>query len=210
MVLSKIGFLDVKNHKGETILLYAIDQEDDELAEEMIEAGADINATNNNLETPLYTAVNTNNYNMVKILLEKGALINLAVRHGHLEGVKYNVLHCANINKESDGGTPLYQAISNGYPDIIDFLLSSGADIIRSKIDNVKEVRKMAKECNIPYFIEMFNHGIAPFKAQVLPLLSSAGKVNLRAWEDFVRSDMRGLFALYHGGHDLVDPGSNQ
>lgn len=293
--LKKIGFLDAKNSDGNTVLHYAIDQEDDDLALQLIDAGADINVTNNNLETPLLNAVNTNNYYMVEVLLDKDALINLADRegssplhvaiidgdlkmcnllvkhganvnatnrkgeiplhvsasHGDIKGVQFMLEHGADIDKESDCGTPLYQAISNGYLDIVGYLIAEGADFdemdpdggtvddalahlqehiaeagedddldhvfaylrapgifeyMHQMIENTNVVRAMAKAGTLEYFVDMFNKGLVPPKGQVFPLLPAAANVSLRAWEDTVRSGMRGLFALHHGGHDLVDP----
>jgi Ankyrin repeats (3 copies)/Ankyrin repeat len=289
--LTTIGFLDAKNANGETILHYAIYKGDDDLAEHMILAGADVNARDQTMETPLYRAVNTDNYKLLKLLLDHGALIDLAdqegdtalhisctdgdvcmietllaygasvhaenrrgetplhysVYQGNLQVVKCIVGHGANINKESVGGTPLFQAISKGFIEIVDYLIDKGADFdlmdpdgggvddaleqlqenitnavqdpdsenlrapgvydaVRSTIENVKILRTMAKEGNVPYFIDLFHKGIAPSKTQFWALLPPAAAVSLQAWEDTVRGGMLGLYALHHGSHDLVDP----
>jgi len=48
----------------------------------VLSAGADVNAVDNNLDTPLLKAVGFNNIEMVKLLLEKGAIVNVANQYG--------------------------------------------------------------------------------------------------------------------------------
>lgn len=92
------------------------------MAQYLLDHGADVNACNNQLQTPLHDAVITLNLQLVELLIDRGAKINA---------------------QDALGQTPLYTLVVRGMPsveknrrdltdlqvDIVDFLLRSGADI---------------------------------------------------------------------------------
>ena len=296
--LTKYGFLNAQNEDGNTLLHYAAEENNASLLREIVLAGADVDVTNELLETPLIKAVEYENHEaalylldhgasvhtrdhegysaihwatighdmkMVKLLLIRGASLfsetdngetplHHAAQYGNAKLVRFYIKRGADVNQESQCGTPLFQAITQGRLFIVDILLANGADMdlmdpdggkvedalqsleeriatvdddgfdwqsddeddhfqepglydtMRLKLVNVQYTRSKAKENDVQYFIDLFNKGIVPLKAQVYPLLSDAAKDQLMQWMTTVRGDMRNLFALYHGSHDLVDP----
>ena len=81
-----------------------------ELVEVLIKAGADINTTSKQKMTALNYAINANNLDAIKLLIEKGADPNTVV------------------NKET-GQTLLMRAAENGRNDLVEALIEAGADI---------------------------------------------------------------------------------
>ncbi len=88
--------------------------------QKLIEAGADVNVTNSNGETPLYVASSKNQTEVVKLLLEAGADVN----KGRIE----------------DGYTPLHVA-SHGNFRVVKLLLDAGADVnVKATIGLFEEI----------------------------------------------------------------------
>lgn len=61
--------------------------------------------------------------------------MHVAAFHRNLEAVKFSVEHNSDVNAQNnDGDTPLYYAIVKESPEIIEYLLSKGAnDLIKNK-----------------------------------------------------------------------------
>ncbi|RAO70059.1 uncharacterized protein BHQ10_006071 [Talaromyces amestolkiae] len=108
----------------------------------LIENGADVNAKNSILDTPLHTTVNRGHLNRARALIENGADINvkinqhlgsplhLAIQSEHLDIAKVLIENGADLNaKNSNLDTPLHLAIQREHLDIAKFLIESGADI---------------------------------------------------------------------------------
>ena len=78
-----------------------------------MDAGADVNAQDNRLNTPLILATKKKNIALVRFLALRGADLDLA---------------------NEEGITPLHQAAYGGNPAIVEYLLSLGANpAIKSK-----------------------------------------------------------------------------
>ena len=101
--------INVKDDLGDTALIIAIQNREDELMKCLIENGADVNLPSDNGDTPLNIAVAKNRINIVDYLIEKGAKINLA--------------------DTVDGDTPLIIAIRGGFEDMIEHLIVNGANV---------------------------------------------------------------------------------
>ena len=260
------AFIDATNELLQTPLITAVEYENREAAIYLLDNGASIHFHDHEGYTPLHMATIDNDMKMVKLLLERGANLNSvtddgetplhhACQYGSHKLVRFYLKWGANINQESECGTPIFQAISQGYLLIVDILLEKGADLdlmdpngggvedalqalkdrilhldddgsdwesddedddrlrdpglyeaMRLKMANVEEIRTKAKEGDVLYFIDSFNKGIVPLKRQVYPLLSEEAKDQLMQWAKIVQGDMQGLYSLFHGGHDLVDP----
>lgn len=78
------------------------------LLKEMLDAGADINAKDENGQAPLFWTIHPKNLDMAKFLLENGADVNI---------------------KDDYGATPLMFASSSRNPEMTEFLLKKGADV---------------------------------------------------------------------------------
>ena len=107
-----------------------------DLVKKKIESGADVNAKNNNGNTPLCVASSNEHIEIVKLLLEYGADVNaknnygstplyLASECGHTEIVKLLLEYGADVNEY----TPLYWASYKGHAEIVKLLLEYGADV---------------------------------------------------------------------------------
>lgn len=98
-----------------------------------------INAKNEDIQTPLYAALEKGNLDVVRILLENGANVNLAIYYGitplyfavdtnNLEAVRLLLEKGAYANLARDSYyTPLYVAAKNGNTEIVRLLLEKGA-----------------------------------------------------------------------------------
>jgi ankyrin repeat protein len=111
-----------------------------EVAQVLIDSGAEVNARNNSGETAIYMAAGTADCSTIKVLVANGAeldgraawestpLFN-AVILGKAESVKCLTELGASVNLQADGGTTaLHQAVWAGNPEIVKTLLNAGAD----------------------------------------------------------------------------------
>ena len=108
-----------------------------------------INARNMVGQTPLYISVMQNNVDMVRVLLENGALVDsvvkdsgdtslgLATRNKYNDIVNILVNKGAKINRQigDTGDTVLHRATYKNYPELLDLFLNNGGDV------NVKNKR---------------------------------------------------------------------
>lgn len=105
----------------------------------LVENGADVNAENKDLVTPLHLAVHNGNLNVVKYLANKGVDVNSILttfQAGSLKGdLKYlnalqAILDKNTLNEKSkDGSTPLHLAVQNDHLNIVKFLIRNGVDV---------------------------------------------------------------------------------
>lgn len=72
--------LELKNHAGQTALIYAVSESNTDAIRLLIENNADINAVDNCNRTPLHYAVLRNNVESLRLLLDAGANIQLTAK----------------------------------------------------------------------------------------------------------------------------------
>lgn len=125
---------------GNSLLHYASNHNRVDQLQNLIDAGLDVNGTNNWLETPLINASYKNNVNFVLTLLNNDAIVdaqdiegNTALAYSALKRssdcVYLLVDYGANIhNVNSDNRTPLFFAASSDYR-TIDLLVKHGANV---------------------------------------------------------------------------------
>lgn len=97
----------------------------------LLDAGADINARNKNDQTPLHYASQASNPEVITLLVDRGANVNM---------------------QDSKGNTPLINAVrgENAKPEVVSFLLDKGADVNikdesgKRAVDYARTNRKLA------------------------------------------------------------------
>jgi hypothetical protein len=107
----------------------------------LVDAGADVNATDNNGWTVLMVASDDGHIDLVRFLVEAGADVNatdnngwtalmVASDDGHIDLVRFLVEAGADVNvTDNRGQTPLMVASYNGHIDVVRFLVEAGADV---------------------------------------------------------------------------------
>jgi ankyrin repeat protein len=132
---------NVKNQKGETPLSVAAMMKRNDVVEQLLAHGADINARNNDGLTPLHEAALGGYTDVAELLLAHGADINATSGDGetplhsaawsnHRYVVELLLAHGADVNvKDNKGRTPLHAAASGGDKEVVEVLLAHGADV---------------------------------------------------------------------------------
>nr|CDJ80356.1 Ankyrin and K Homology domain containing protein [Haemonchus contortus] len=100
-----------------------------ELAKLLIDAGANIEETNDENYTPLMEAAREGHVHVVKILLENGAQVNATTDETMETALTGLYSNGADLNFDYDGRTALMKAAKNGFVEIVEFLVSKGADV---------------------------------------------------------------------------------
>ena len=197
-ILNRFGdnILEVMPSGLSYVLLDACKNGNIDLVKKMLSYGADVNAKNNNGNTPLHLASRKGHTEIVKLLLEHGADANVknndgetafdwASYEGHTEIVKLSLEYGADVNvKDNDGNTPLRWASSNGQTEIVKLLLEYGADV------NAKD-----DDGNTPLFCASYEG-----HAEIVKLLLVHGA-------DVNAKDNNGETPLYrasHNGHTKI------
>jgi ankyrin repeat protein len=146
--LNKVGtllndhpeLLESKDNLGRTPLYLAVAHNQLEIAELLLANGADVNARDPQLHTPLIQAIWVYNHDkMMRLLLAKGAGVNLsdkwnmtalayAAKQGQPGDARILIANDANINFVM-GDTPLYFAVIGTHTEMVELLLANGAEV---------------------------------------------------------------------------------
>ena len=136
--------VDVNHRDGDnnTALHWAVEQNHTDIAQLLIDAGADIEMKNCDGCSPLHCACDSGALDVVKMLVEAGAgvrdtdnggstCLTLAASCGCTETVRYLVgLPEVDVNhRDSDNNTVLHCASGEGDADVVQLLIDAGADI---------------------------------------------------------------------------------
>jgi cytohesin len=119
-----------------TPLHYAAANGHKEIAELLIEKGADMNAKDEDGGTPLDVAIKYKQTETVDLLRKHGGIsgaadsIHLAAAVGNIEAVKQHLAAGVDVTaKGYRGFTPLHYAARNGHKEIAELLITKGADV---------------------------------------------------------------------------------
>lgn len=133
--------VNTRQPDGTTALHWAVRWDALEMVDQLIRAGANVNATNRYNITPLALACINGSAAVVEKLLQAGADLNaapngepplmLAARTGDFETVKLLLTHGAAVNaKETERGqTALMWAVAEANPTVAKLLIENGADV---------------------------------------------------------------------------------
>ncbi|MGB8190609.1 MAG: ankyrin repeat domain-containing protein, partial [Chitinophagaceae bacterium] len=146
LLLNHKADLHIKDQTGKTAFHLAVQKSDLPVVSAFIHLlnAADINATDDNLMTPLHLAAEKGSKAVVDLLIANGALtgarskndwtaIHIAAQNGHADVIEYLLLNGA--DKEAVSGnpylTPLQLAAETGHTEAIKVLLKNGAALDR-------------------------------------------------------------------------------
>lgn len=150
--ISKLQDRDVD---GNTYLHLAVRHGHIDCTRLLLDHGADVDATNLKLATPLFAASLATS----RLLLEKGANVNATDTFGNtvlhhssqspeldsLERMELLISHGADLNRgDSVGDTPLHISCTSGWTDRVALLLAKGADISARANDNNQPIHLAA------------------------------------------------------------------
>ncbi len=112
-----------------------------EIAEILVQAGADVHCKDINGYQPIHNAAEYGHTGMIKLLVEAGSDVNskgkngdqaihLAARYGHMEIMEVLLEYGADVHcKDSYGEQPIHYAAEHGHTGIIELLLQAGVSV---------------------------------------------------------------------------------
>ena len=141
------NLINAKDKYGNAPLHYAAIQDFPDIAEFLINKGADVNLKGSFGRTPLFFAASRGNYNICLVLIENGADLNIkniesrtplyyAVYWKRKEIVEKLLFHGAFVDIKGDYGRSLFhRAAIGGFRKLVDLMIKKGIDI-NTKNDN--------------------------------------------------------------------------
>ena len=128
--------INERNQFNRTPLHFAVENEQLEMVQVLVDAGSDVNSTALNGLTPLFSAVALGNMDIVKYLVNNGAdmsqrnqqnetVLHLAIKLGFIDLVKYFAAKgCDMTAKNLQGQTPIVVAKAYNKTEILMFIVS--------------------------------------------------------------------------------------
>lgn len=140
---SELLVLEKNSHEKDKVdmLIKAIDEEDEQLFQDLLDQGVDIDGVGSEGWNPLCFAAAAGRFQFVRLLLDAEADVNamivgdgtpliIAARRGDLQMVKLLLERSADVNRSSPGdGNPLIMAAAQGHAQIVMLLVEHGADV---------------------------------------------------------------------------------
>ena len=193
LLIANVARVNERNASDNTPLHYAALYGQKNVAELLISKGADVSAKNKNGDLPIQLALRNMKTEVVDLLIAKGptlSSIQMAAYQGDLVKVKRFLEQGLSVDsRDSEGHTALHFAVLRGKRDVVEFLLSQGADV------NLKD-----KSWGfIPW-------GFTPLKyassKDIVELLISKG-ANVNAKDKYGWTPLDG--AVWHGQKDIAE-----
>ncbi len=131
------GMTSAELLSGMTLLHIAVKEGKTETIELLIAEGADVNAMDRDVKTPLDWAEGTNNKGIAELLRKHGAktgeelnVLIAAAKKGDIEAVKQHLAAGADVNAKTwDWTTPLHNAAVYGHKEVAELLIANGANM---------------------------------------------------------------------------------
>ncbi len=158
-----------KKENGRTPLSFALIRCEPQVAEFLINMGADIHSKDENGNSFVTNALHGECYDVARLLIKKGvdvknvSTLNTAVNSEQIDLVKMILDKGVNINSQNEYGiTPLMNAIKQGNLEMVKFLVNNGAEIdIKDK--NGKTALDYARQSDNQEIIEFLDNTYRPF-----------------------------------------------
>jgi len=166
--------VNIQNNKGFTPLMYACQNDNEDVARLLIHHKADINAVNHNNQTALMLSFLEPNRETINLLITNGANLDiqdtlhqdtaLTMACQHYQNtiiVKDLIIQGkANINlANGDGNTPLILACQNDSINVAKLLVDHGADVnARNSIDQTSALPVTINNCNYSLMKYLLDH----------------------------------------------------
>ncbi|CAF1105763.1 unnamed protein product [Adineta steineri] len=185
---------DNLNITGQTALFMATLKDRVDVVKFLIEKKAQINVQNRYGVSPLLLCAESGNYELVQVLVEGGADVNIipqgalaeesilagqtplfgAANKGHVKICEYLVKNGADLNAVTvTGATPLYTAIEEGHLEVVELLIRHGADVNQSPQGEV--ARDLHIENQTPLLIACMKN----YETIIRHLIESGANVNV-------------------------------
>jgi len=128
--------LNKRDHQGNTPLIWAASEGNDDVVQLLVEHGANVNCQNLNGETALYVAAARGHDSIAHILLENGAsaqitnldgasCLHIAIANGQLSTSALLIKYGAFVNCQDDcGDTPLHYAVREENSRLVEMLVN--------------------------------------------------------------------------------------
>ncbi len=191
--INKAGNINARNAKGQTALTLAIHQQSEKAIPILLQSPKiDISATNAAGESPLMLAIFTEQYDLARTLIKRGAAINktgwtplhYAATKGNLDMIRLLLDKDAYIDSASPNETtPLMMAAQFGNESAVLLLLQKGADPwARNQLHltAIDFARKGGNAASIRYIQTAQSRRKPVYNAQPLKPLSPASAAELK------------------------------
>lgn len=133
-------FVNLKDTRGYTPLIYATISESYPIMKKLIDLGADVSARNEDGAAAIHFAAGDGNLERVKLLHQSGSGIletsksgsplHWAASKGHVEVIEYLISHGADVNQVGENGVPpVFIAAVAGSDLSVSLLVNAGADV---------------------------------------------------------------------------------
>lgn len=131
-LIAKGADVNAMNRAGETSLSCSAQSGDLDLAQLLMDSGAQPNRAATPDRAPAILAMNRNHIEVTRFLIARGAdvTLHLAAYIGDLEKAQALVQNGSDVNARGQAGeTPLHMAACAGHRDLAELLINSGADV---------------------------------------------------------------------------------
>lgn len=181
---------------GATPLHWAALRGQADVAKLLLAQGADVNVRNKDGETPLQVAERAKRSDVAQLLKSAGAPISGfvdAVRDGNLPRAKQLLAENRGLLNQKDaqfGATPLHWAALKGHADVVEYLVSQGADV-QATNNNGETPLKVAERAKRNSVIPLLQSGHATAAADGGAVIEAAKRGDLAALRGLVANNPR-------------------